>query len=677
MYVKGVGPALAAKLVKLGIRTVGDLLFTLPKRHEDRTKFTAIRELNSGEVATIRGRIIGVENVKTRGKLTLTKAYIDDGNGTATLTFFNQPFLRETFKKLKKDVVLHGLPLEGRFGLEFQNPEWEELDDEKDSLAAGRIVPVYGLTEGLTQRRLRTIVHEAVMKYARLAEETLPGSVAKRVGFRPIRWCIQQAHFPDSESSQVAARRRFVFEEFFYLQFMLAMRRAENDRQLGIGFAIPSGFVDEAATMMPFELTRAQRRVIEEIYSDMRADKPMNRLLQGDVGSGKTAVAASALLAAAKSGYQCALMAPTEILAEQHFKVISSLLTPAGVTIELLLGRMTAQQKNETRARIQAGDVQVAIGTHALIQETVEFKNLGLVIIDEQHRFGVLQRAALIQKGIQADVLVMTATPIPRTLTMTLYGDLQLSVIDEMPPGRRPVITHWKRPGERPNVYNGVRALHEKGRQAYVICPLVMESEKLQAKAAEKMYKQLQQDILPDLQIGLLHGQMRSDEKDEVMYKFREGKLDVLVATTVVEVGVDVPNAGVIVIEDAQRFGLSQLHQLRGRVGRAEHQAYCVLVADAPDQKGAERMEILTKTNDGFLIAEEDLRLRGPGEIYGTKQAGLPDFRFGDLIEDKKVMEEARKQAQHFLETATPQELDAAMVQLKKVRTAWGLAEVA
>jgi ATP-dependent DNA helicase RecG len=535
----------------------------------------------------------------------------------------------------------------------METPEWEDLPDGADPdslLSVNRIVPIYPLTEGIRQKRMRQIIWNAV-QYAHLAPEILPRSVRERLGLMPIQQALQQIHFPDDEQMIEPARQRLVFEEFFLMQLGVGLQRLRTRQERGIAMRIDADRLNEMLhRIVPFELTNAQKRVIHEIWNDMAQPHPMNRLLQGDVGSGKTIVAAAAILAAVDNQYQAAIMAPTEILAEQHYITLHRLFQPLGISVELLVGRLSNKQRQQARERIATGRGMVAVGTHALIQEGVSFARLGLAIVDEQHRFGVLQRAALRDKGIMPHVLVMTATPIPRTLTLTLYGELDVSVIDELPPGRKPVRTYWKTPEERLKVYAGVRKLVEQGRQAYVICPLIDESDKLQVRAAEQMAEHLQKDVFPDLRVGLLHGRMKPAEKEAVMEAFRAGELDILVSTTVIEVGVDVPNAAVIVIEDADRFGLAQLHQLRGRVGRSEHQSYCVLIADPKSEEGQRRMEIMTRTNNGFLIAEEDLRIRGPGEIYGTRQSGMPSFRVADLVKDMRLLEVARQEAFRLLE---------------------------
>jgi len=653
-YVKGVGTKLAQVLSKLNIYTLGDLLFHLPRRYEDRRHFRKIAHARAGEAITVSGKLVTVDNVKVRN-LTLTKAYLDDGSGVLELVWYNQPYMKDTLTKLRNSqIVAYGIIKESPYGLQMETPEWEDLPDGADPdslLSVNRIVPIYPLTEGIRQKRMRQIIWNAV-QYAHLAPEILPRSVRERVGLMPIQQALQQIHFPDDEQIIEPARQRLVFEEFFLLQLGVGLQRLRTRQERGIAMRIDADRLNEMLhRIVPFELTNAQKRVIREIWSDMAQPHPMNRLLQGDVGSGKTIVAAAAILAAVDNQYQAAIMAPTEILAEQHYINLHRLFQPLGISVELLVGRLSNKQRQQARERIATGRGMVAVGTHALIQEGVSFARLGLAIIDEQHRFGVLQRAALRDKGIMPHVLVMTATPIPRTLTLTLYGELDVSVIDELPPGRKPVRTYWKTPEERLKVYAGVRKLVEQGRQAYVICPLIDESDKLQVRAAEQMAEHLQKDVFPDLRVGLLHGRMKPAEKEAVMEAFRAGEMDILVSTTVIEVGVDVPNAAVIVIEDADRFGLAQLHQLRGRVGRSEHQSYCVLIADPKSEEAQRRMEIMTRTNNGFLIAEEDLRIRGPGEIYGTRQSGMPSFRVADLVKDMRLLEVARQEAFRLLES--------------------------
>ncbi len=644
------------------------------------------------------------------------KAMVSDESGNIALTWFNQPWIRRQLENYDGEIVAYGLAKEAQWGCEINSPEWEKIGEESEPDDFARIVPVYPLTEGLSQVTVRKAAKSAIRDYLEAVEDPLPLPMLKEHGLRDLRWCLRQIHEPRSEDDRLEARRRLVFEEFLYLQVALAMRRAETQQELGIAFPVsrllnqgsgpdgqgvaaqgrneksrahsdlsagPNSKIQKATTdwspnaahvedtqrvnlfeeineelreseplwtqihrMLPFELTVAQKRVIGEIWKDMELPHPMNRLVQGDVGSGKTAVAACAMLAAVRCGFQTALMAPTEILAEQHHANLVHLFEPLGIEVALLVGKQTPTQKKKAIERTESGAAHVAIGTHALIQEGVRFAKLGLVVIDEQHRFGVLQRAALRDKGVgNPDVLVMTATPIPRTLTMTLYGDLDLSVIDELPPGRKPVKTHWKQPSEREAVYLGVKALVEQGRQAYFVCPMVSESEKMLAQAAEDLQYRLQHGEFANDRVALLHGQMKSKDKEDTMEAFRRHESDLLVSTTVIEVGVDVPNASVMVIEDANRFGLSQLHQLRGRVGRGAHQSFCILIADAKSDDARSRMDAIVSTTDGFKIAEEDLRLRGPGELAGTKQSGNLDFKIADLVLDGKMLEVARQAA--------------------------------
>lgn len=653
-FLKGVGDKMAQVLAKLDLHTLLDLLYHLPRRYEDRSHFRKIAHARPGEAATFAGRLITVDNLSPRRGLTLTKAFIDDGSGALELIWYNQPYLKDKLLKLRnRRIVVYGAVKDTGWGLQIESPEWEDIEEGEPMdglLHANRVVPIYPLTEGLGQKRMRQILWNAV-QYADLVPEILPAEIRRRVGLMPVAEAIRQVHFPDSMEQIAPAHQRLVFEEFFVMQLGLALKRHQVAQERGIAMHIDEErLTGQIRQLVPFELTSAQNRVIREIWDDMRRPHPMNRLLQGDVGSGKTIVAAAAILAAVDNQYQAAIMAPTEILAEQHYMVLHRLFQPLGISVELLVGRLTPRQRAQARERIATGRGMVAVGTHALIQEGIAFARLGLAIIDEQHRFGVLQRAALRDKGVSPHLLVMTATPIPRTLTLALYGDLDVSIIDEMPPGRKPVKTYWKLPEERIKVYEGIRKLVAQGRQAYIICPLIEESEKLQVRAAEDLYEHLKKDVLPDLRVGLLHGRMKPLEKEAVMEAFRAGEIDVLVSTTVIEVGVDVPNAVAVIVEDAERFGLAQLHQLRGRVGRGEHQSYCVLIADPKSEEGKARLEIMTQTNNGFTIAEEDLRLRGPGEIYGTRQSGMSAFRVADLIKDMHLLEVARQEAFRLIE---------------------------
>jgi len=669
-YVKGVGPRVAATLGKLGVFSVRDLLYHFPRRHEDRTRFARISQLRHGETATVLGTVITADNMQTRGRLVITKVIVDDGSGCLVLTWFNQRFRRDQFLKLKgRAIVAYGAVQAGRWGVEMNQPDWELYSDDADPLSSGRVVPIYPLTEGLFQGQLRKAMRSALDGYARLLPETLPEGMRDRLDLVDIGEALRSIHFPESIEAMEAARKRLVFEELFLLQLALAARKRQMESPGGgIVFEAPPDLEDELREIIPFELTNAQKRVIREIAADMARPICMNRLLQGDVGSGKTVVALAAMLIAVKNGYQAALMAPTEILAEQHFLGISEFvgrLGALGITVDLLTGSQKSSRRQRVLSDIASGETKIVIGTHALIQEGVEFKRLGLVIVDEQHRFGVMQRAALMEKGLNPDMLVMTATPIPRTLTLTVYGDLDVSIIDELPPGRKPVKTHWKQIGERKRVYHAMRTLIDQGRQAYVVCPLIEESEKLQARAATELAEFLAYEMFPDLRVGLLHGQMKPDEKDVVMKAFRAGELHILVSTTVIEVGVDVANATVMVIEDADRFGLAQLHQLRGRVGRGQEQSYCVLICEGTSEDSIKRMQVMSSTTDGFVIAEEDLKLRGPGEFYGTRQSGIAGLKIADIFRDIPILEMARQEAFELIQR-DPGLVDPALKALRK-----------
>jgi len=647
-YVKGVGPSLAEALQRLGVATAEDLILHFPRDYQDRTHLTPISQLTDGETATVIARVASADSRKARTGITVTRVVVEDDTGLVSLVFFNQRYLQDQFTRLRgRQILIHGQPVRDRWDMQFRSPDWEPLS-EVDS--PRRVLPIYPLCEGLTQGRLRRAIAAALDRCLHLMPEPIPHYLRERRSLPDVWSALRGVHQPDSIEEMERARRRLVYEELLVLQVALAARRNALNRDPGVQFPDAPTVAARFAQQLPFELTAAQRRVVQQITADMASPRPMNRLLQGDVGSGKTVVAACAIAAAVEAGYQAAVMAPTEILAEQHHRVFRNLLEPFGVRVSLLIGSLSAAERQAAYQAVATGQSHVAIGTHALIQEGVAFGNLGLVVIDEQHRFGVVQRASLRAKGVNPDVLVMTATPIPRTLALTVYGDLDVSIIDEMPPGRRPVRTHWKRAGDRQKVYEGIRRLVSEGRQAYIVCPLVEESEKLAAQAATDLAERLQREVFPDLKVGLLHGQMRPAEKDAAMDDFRAGRTHVLVTTTVIEVGVDVPNASVMVVEDAERFGLAQLHQLRGRVGRGEHQSYCVLLGDARTPEGEARLQVMASTTDGFRIAEEDLHLRGPGEFYGTRQSGLPSLRIANIVRDLGVLEQAREDAQQLVE---------------------------
>ena len=668
-FVKGVGPRRAADLDRAGLHTVEDLLLRFPLRYEDRAGLTTIAALRPGQTATVVGDVIssGVRPTRRPG-FRLFEVAIRDASGAVRAVFPNQSFLKDVFHP-KQQVVFYG-PLEYRGGgLQFTNPEYEivrgDAEDAPESEDAhvhtGRIVPIYEKVGSLTTRMQRSLVHQLLGMLAEDLEDPLPLSIRKALSMPSRHTAIAHTHFPPPgtaidalNSFRTEAQRRLIFEEFFLFQAGLVLRKRRHaDLQKARPVVVDDRIRDSARKALPFKLTGGQKEALREIVVDMQRPAPMHRLLQGDVGAGKTIVALLAAVVAMENGFQVAFMAPTEILADQHYLTIRRLLESSRFRVASLTGSVTAAKKRAALAEIASGTTNLAVGTHALVEGAVEFKDLGLIVIDEQHRFGVMHRATLRAKGLRPDVLVMTATPIPRTLALTAFGDLDTSVIRELPPGRVPIQTMATPESRRDDVYARVHRELEQGRQAYVIYPLVEGSEKVDLRAATDMADTLQNEVFPEYRIALLHGKMKSDEKDQVMAAFARGDVHVLAATTVVEVGVDVPNASIMVVEHSERFGLSQLHQLRGRVGRGRHASTCVLMYQAPlTEQGRARLDALTQSNDGFVIAERDLEIRGPGDFFGTRQSGLPTLRVGDLVRDHILMEEARREAVTCLDDA-------------------------
>lgn len=664
MYMKGVGPKIAYKLNKLGIYTAQDLIMYFPKKHIDYSSKTLIRNLKEGENTTVFGYIRSVSAFNTKNNLSVVKVTVTDESGRIELSFFQAKSNRFMLERIKSQFPVNaGIMLSGKVKrnnfdgkLTFDKPNYsimtgEFLEDKNSNLNLARIVPIYTVCEDLSIKVLRRAIFNAINTYKDEIENVLPDYIREKYGILDKKVAVEQIHFPESIELLEQARFSLIFEELFLIQLKLVrLREANSHNHSALALKIKEkGLVRKFIDTLPFELTGGQKKAVNEILNDLNSDIPMARLLQGDVGSGKTVVATIMLLAGVENGYQGALMAPTEILAQQHYNNLQQWLTPLGVSVGLFLGSQGKKVREKFRTDLRNGQMNIAVGTHALIQEDVDFNNLGAIVVDEQHRFGVKQRNILKKKSQNPQMLTMTATPIPRTLALTVHGDLDLTIIDELPKGRKPIKTSLVT--SHRGVYDLIKKEIESGRQAYVVYPLIEESETLSAKAATIEAERLQNEVFPQFKIGLLHGKLKNDEKEQVMADFKNKKYDILVSTTVVEVGVDVPNATVMLIENAERFGLSQLHQLRGRVGRNDLQSYCILHTSTKSQETKERLNIMTQTNDGFVIAEKDLQLRGPGEFLGTRQSGLPDLIISDIVRDAKILEMARNEAIDFVKT--------------------------
>ena len=645
-YIKGIGEQRAKALGKLGIATLRDLISYFPRAYDDRTQLRRIADLVPGETAGVAAMVASPPTIShVRRGLDLVKLRAVDDTGTLDVTFFNQAWLKNNLHQ-GETYVFYGRAEGSLFRRQMSNPV---VEPEGRREITGRIVPIYPLTAGVSQLILSRSIRQGLTACADILPDVLPDQVRREHQLCRIEYAYENIHFPESAEALDLARRRLAFEELFL--FTIGLDRLRQRRE--VVHVPPCGGVDMEPfySALPFTLTDAQRRCVEEALADMRSGTPMNRLVQGDVGSGKTMVAAACVYFCVKNGRQAALMAPTEILAQQHYHGLAPLLENLGIRCALLTGSTSAKTKKSIAAQLESGEIDFAIGTHALITGSVVYQNLGLVVTDEQHRFGVAQRADLAAKGDHPHILVMSATPIPRTLALILYGDLDVSVIDQLPPGRQPVETFAVTSRYHQRVYNFIRKLVGEGRQAYIVCPMVEENKELpdERKAVTEYAKKLQAEVFPDLKVAFVHGKMKPKEKDAVMAAFAAHETDILVSTTVIEVGVDVPNAAVMVIENAERFGLSQLHQLRGRVGRGKHQSYCILISDNQNEETRQRLKVMTKTSDGFKIAEEDLRLRGPGDFFGQRQHGLPGLKVADLGCDTKLLQEAQEAARKLL----------------------------
>jgi len=673
---RGVSTVNDKRLERLGIRTIRDLLYHFPRRYDDFGQLKTINRLALGDEVTVVGVIRQVRAGQTRNGQSVVRVVVNDGTASIEAVWYNQPYLTRQLKD-GREIVISGKVGEYLGRLVFTSPEWEPL--QRELLHTARLVPVYPLTEGLGGRWLRRLIKDTLDYWRPRLTDPLPRSVIGSANLLGLGEALAQIHFPDNQAALERARRRLSFDEFLLIQLGILRQRNIRRAQPGIALQIPEQEIQSFIASLPFELTGAQQRAIESLMADLQRPTPMNRLLQGDVGSGKTVVAVAAMLATVRNGLQAAMMAPTSILAEQHHRTLTKMLANIpDVRCELLVGSLPESDKQRIQSEIAAGQVHIVVGTHALIQSAVEFDKLGLVVVDEQHRFGVAQRGALRAKGaaLQQPLLAMSATPIPRTLALTIYGDLDISALDELPPNRQRIVTAVRETSSRERIYSFINAQIEKGRQAFVICPLVDESDRIDAKSAIAEHQRLQQQIFPQRKVGLLHGRMSADEKEEAMTAFKEGRYDILVSTAVVEVGIDVPNATVILIEGAERFGLAQLHQFRGRVGRGEYESYCILLSDDPSENSLERLRAMEETSDGFVLAEKDMELRGPGDFFGLRQHGLPMLKAASLS-DVATLETARAEAQRLFERDPELSLPEHQALAASVQHFWTTEELA
>lgn len=651
-FLKGIGPKRAKALNRSGIYSVEDLLYYFPRRYEDRTKFTPISQLKEGQVQTVKAKILARDervSFRRRG-FSITEVAVGDDTGKIFCVWFNQPYLKEYFK-VGLSLILYGKVERYENRLQMSSPEFEIIEEDKNFLSTGRIVPIYTLPEKMSQRAFRKIIKSVSDEYLPFLNDFLPYDIRSRNNLLNLAKSILNMHFPQDSVVQKEAYRRLSFEEFFIFQLPLALRKLKKKDKVGIAHRVEGTLVNDFISKLPFELTDAQQKVLGEIKSDMASPGVMQRLLQGDVGSGKTVVATIASVIAIQGGYQVAFMVPTEILARQHYEKIVSgyrgikVSERKDIKVALLSGSLNDKEKDKIYRGIKQGKIDLVIGTHALLEEAVGFKNLGLVVIDEQHKFGVGQRALLPGKGINPDTLIMTATPIPRTLAITLYGDLDISIINELPPGRLPVKTLHFSQGQRPQAYALAKEELKQGRQVFIIYPVIEESYALDIAGAKKMYDELRNKEFKEFKLGLIHGKLKQEEQDRIMAAFKDKELDMLISTTVLEVGIDIPNATCMIIENAERFGLSQLHQLRGRVGRSSMESSCILISDAKTQEAGARLEAMVRYSDGFRIAEQDLKIRGPGEFFGRRQHGLAELKIANPLTQMQLLKRAREEA--------------------------------